>query len=81
MKGHLKVLQWAQANACPWDKWTCTYSRMQGHVKIIKWARKHECPELGKALFFQKKNHLNPKKGETKKNQRRLKSQNNNYNV
>merc|ERR1711904_264377 len=37
--GHLKVLQWARANGCPWDKWTCSKAALKGHLEVLKWAR------------------------------------------
>ena len=42
--GHLDCLQWARANGCPWDKWTCSYAAAGGHLEILQWARSQECP-------------------------------------
>jgi hypothetical protein len=36
--GHLKGLQWARQNKCPWDSETTSYAAMQGDLEILKWA-------------------------------------------
>ena len=33
-KGHLEVLQWARANGCPWDRYTCSWAA-EGGQSII----------------------------------------------
>jgi len=38
------VLQWARANECPWDKYTCVYARKHGHHDLLKWAIANGCP-------------------------------------
>ncbi len=42
--GHLKVLQWAQSQGCPWDKWTCACAAEGGHLKVLQWAQSQGCP-------------------------------------
>ena len=42
--GHLEVLQWARANGCPWDEYTCSYAARGGHLEVLKWARTNGCP-------------------------------------
>ena len=37
-------LQWARANECPWDRWTCAYAALNGHLEVLQWARANECP-------------------------------------
>jgi hypothetical protein len=38
------VLQWAHANDCPWDEYTCTYAAKGGHLEVLQWARVNGCP-------------------------------------
>ena len=42
--GHLEVLQWARANGCPWDEWTCHNAAAGGHLEVLRWAHANECP-------------------------------------
>ena len=44
--GHLEVLQWARANGCPWDRWTCTadYAARGGSIEVLEWLRTNGCP-------------------------------------
>ena len=42
--GHLKVLQWARAQGCPWDRMTCDSAAEGGHLKVLQWARAQGCP-------------------------------------
>ena len=42
--GHLEVLQWACANGCPWDVWTCRYVTCYGHLEVLQWARANGAP-------------------------------------
>jgi hypothetical protein len=42
--GHLKTLQWARANGCPWDEWTCAHAAIGGHLEMLQWARATGCP-------------------------------------
>jgi hypothetical protein len=42
--GHLRVLQWARANGCPWDVWTCIAAEEGGHQEVLQWARSNGCP-------------------------------------
>ena len=39
-----RVLQWARANDCPWDKWTCAWAAQGGHLEVLQWARANDCP-------------------------------------
>ncbi len=41
-EGHLKVLQWARSQGCPWNVWTCNNAAAGGH--LLKWARSQGCP-------------------------------------
>ena len=41
--GRLEVLQWARANGCPWDKWTCERAAEGGHLEVLQWARANGC--------------------------------------
>jgi hypothetical protein len=42
--GYLSLLQWARANGCPWNGWTCAGAAEGGHLEILKWARANGCP-------------------------------------
>ena len=42
--GALKLLQWARANGCPWDAWTCAYAAQGGHLTVLQWSRANGCP-------------------------------------
>ena len=42
--GHLKLLQWAHANGCPWDESTCMWAARTGRLKVLQWARANGCP-------------------------------------
>ncbi len=42
--GHLKILQWARANDCPWDEQTCSEAASAGHFEVLKWAVENGCP-------------------------------------
>ena len=44
MNGHLAVLQWARAKACPWDEQTCALAARNGHLAVLQWARAKGCP-------------------------------------
>ncbi|SOB74190.1 ankyrin repeat [Cedratvirus lausannensis] len=37
--GHLKVLQWARANGCEWDEWTCINAAKNNQVKVLEWLK------------------------------------------
>ena len=37
------MLEWARANGCDWNLWTCAYAARGGHLDIIQWAREHGC--------------------------------------
>ena len=39
----LEVMQWARANGCEWDKWTCAYAAKNGHLETLQWARANGC--------------------------------------
>ena len=41
--GHLEVLQWARANGCSVDEWTCTDAAEGGHLEVLQWARANGC--------------------------------------
>ena len=38
------MLQWARANGCPWDEYTCTNAAQGGHLEMPQWARANGCP-------------------------------------
>ena len=42
--GHLEVLKWTRANACPWDQGTCTFAAQGDHLKALLWAMANACP-------------------------------------
>ena len=42
--GHLEVLQWARANGCPWNEWTCFQAAQCGHLDVLQWALANGCP-------------------------------------
>jgi hypothetical protein len=33
------LLQWARANGCPWDKWTCAAAIREGQLDVLQWLR------------------------------------------
>jgi len=37
------VLQWARANGCDWDDWTCEKAAEGGHLAVLQWARANGC--------------------------------------
>jgi len=39
------MLQWARAQGCPWDHWTCEYAAGGGYLEMLQWAREQGCPE------------------------------------
>jgi hypothetical protein len=41
--GHLEVLQWARANGCEWDEYTCSDAARGGHLEVLQWARANGC--------------------------------------
>ena len=41
--GHLEMLQWAQANGCPWSADTCKAVAEGGHLGILQWVRTNGC--------------------------------------
>lgn len=43
MDGHLKLIQWARQNGCPWDI-TCRNAALNGHLEVLQWARQNGCP-------------------------------------
>ena len=42
--GHLKLLQWARANQCPWNEDTCSNAAGGDHLQLLQWARENQCP-------------------------------------
>jgi hypothetical protein len=42
--GHLEVLQWARANGCEWNVYTCLEAAKGGHLAVLQWARANGCP-------------------------------------
>ena len=38
------MLQWARANGCPWNVWTCAGAAERGHLEVLQWARANGCP-------------------------------------
>lgn len=36
--------EWARANECPWDTWTCTFAALGGQLEVLKWLRANGCP-------------------------------------
>ena len=37
-------LQWARAQGCPWNEYTCEYAASGGHLAVLQWARAQGCP-------------------------------------
>ena len=35
IRGHIKVLNWARANGCPWNAETCGYAAMSGGKTLL----------------------------------------------
>ena len=35
IRGHIKVLNWARANGCPWNAETCGYATMSGGKTLL----------------------------------------------
>jgi len=42
--GHLEVLQWALANGCSWNIYTCMNAAAGGYLEILQWFRAYGCP-------------------------------------
>ena len=42
--GHLVVLQWARANGCPWDEYTCSWAAGADELEALRWAHENGCP-------------------------------------
>ena len=38
------MLQWARANGCPWDEWTCWFAAKGGQLEVLQWAHANGCP-------------------------------------
>ena len=38
------MLQWARANGCPWDSYTCHCAAENGHLEVLQWAHSNGCP-------------------------------------
>ncbi len=43
-EGHLKVLQWARSQGCPWSEHTCTSAARGNRLKVLQWAKGQGCP-------------------------------------
>ncbi len=43
-EGHLKVIQWARSQGCPWNSLTCDYAAEGGHMEVLQWVRSQGCP-------------------------------------
>ena len=41
---NVTLLEWAGANGCPWNEWTCQGAAESGHLDVLKWARANGCP-------------------------------------
>jgi len=54
--GHLEMLQWARANGCRWDAWTCIYASQNNHLEVLKWARENGCAWTSWICKFAAKN-------------------------
>ena len=39
-----EMLQWARANGCPWNEYTCYYAATAGKLEVLQWARENGCP-------------------------------------
>ena len=37
------MLQWARANGCEWDHFTCKVAAEGGHLEVLQWARENGC--------------------------------------
>ena len=38
-----RELQWAQANGCVWNEYTCREAAAGGHLAVLQWARANGC--------------------------------------
>ena len=57
--GHLRVLQWAHQNGCPWDEETCSEAARFGHLGVLQWARENGCPwDVWTCAFAAEGGHL-----------------------
>jgi hypothetical protein len=57
--GWLGVLQWARANGCPWDRWTCANAATGGHLDVLQWVRANGCPwDKGTCMWAARGGHL-----------------------
>ena len=45
--GNVELLQWLQAEGCPWDEYTCTSAAEKGHLSVLQWLRSQGCPWSG----------------------------------
>ena len=43
-KGDLWLLEWAIAQGCPWNVYTCAMAARKGQFQVLKWAIKNGCP-------------------------------------
>ena len=41
--GHLAVLQWARANCCAWNEYTCSTAAGCGQLATLQWAQANGC--------------------------------------
>jgi hypothetical protein len=39
----LEILQWARANGCPWNEFTCSGAAEGGHLEVLQWLRANGC--------------------------------------
>ena len=39
------MVQWARANGCPWDAFTCMYAAQGGRLEVLAWAQANGAPE------------------------------------
>lgn len=42
--GLLSLMQWARANGCPWNIYTCAWAARFGNLEALQWLRANGCP-------------------------------------
>ena len=50
--GHLRVLQWARENGCPWGNLTCAGAAGGGQLELLQWARANGCEWNGTTCYI-----------------------------
>jgi hypothetical protein len=57
--GHLELIQWAVANGCPRDNFTCQVAAYEGHLEAPQWAWENGFPWVDRERDLRvAKNHI-----------------------